>query len=162
MDYHLKPVSKNCAETGAELIPGTVCHSALVERDSKMIRLDYSEEGWKGPPEGTVGHWRCTVPQVTETKQRPLDAQAMMRYFEQLSEDLNPAQEKFRFILSLLLLQKRKLKIESTRQEGDIEFLQLVGSQGEGPFEVRNHNLSSEEIEQLQQELNTHLSTEWD
>ena len=68
---------------------------------------------------------------MIETKQRPLDAQAMMGYFEQLSEDLNPAQEKFRFILSLLLLQKRKLKIESSRQEGNIEFLQLVGSQGD-------------------------------
>ena len=36
---------------------------------------------------------------------KPLDADALMRYFEQLCEDANPAQEKFAYVLSLLLLQ---------------------------------------------------------
>ena len=84
-----------------------------------------------------------------------------MRYFEQLCEDANPAQDKFRYILALLLLQKRRLKMEGSRQDGEIAYLELVGSRGEGIFEVRDQQLSAEEIEQLQQTLNTHLASEW-
>lgn len=161
MDYHLKPVGKTCAATGKELSPGSECHSALVEREGRFVRLDYSEEGWTGPPEGAIGHWRCVVPEPQESKAQPLDPDALMRYFEQLYEDGNPAQEKFCYVLALLLLQKRRLQIEGSRTDGDVEYLQLIGHQGQGPFEVRDHHLSDEEIEQLQRDLNQHLVTEW-
>ena len=160
MNYHLKPVGKTCAATGKELVPGMKCHSALVEKHGELIRIDFSHEGWDGPPQGTVGHWYFTLPHVVESKTRPSDANYFMRYFEQLSEDLNPAQEKFRYILSLLLLQKKKLKIQNTRLDEDVEYLELIGIHGEGPFEVKQQNLSNEEIEQLQQDLNSHLYTE--
>lgn len=161
MDYHLKPIGKTCAATGKELVPGSACFSVLAERDGRLIRLDYSEACWAGPPEGTVGFWQSVVPEPEEAKVKPLDTDALMRYFEQLSEDANPAQEKFRYVLSLLLLQKRRLKIEGSRQDGDIEYLELVGSHSEGPFEVRDHQLDDAEIEQLQGDLNAHLATEW-
>ena len=161
MDYHLKPIAKTCTATGNEFVPGSRCFSALVEHEGRLVRFDYSEEGWSGPPEGTVGHWQCIVPEADEAEAKPLDADALMRYFEQLCEDANPAQDKFRYILALLLLQKRRLKMEGSRQDGEIVFLELVGSRGEGTFEVRDQQLSDEEIEQLQQTLNTHLASEW-
>ena len=161
VDYHLKPIGKSCAVTGEELVSGSTCFSALVERDGQLVRLDYSKEGWTGPPEGTIGYWQSVIPEPDEAKAKPLDTDALMRYFEQLSEDANPAQEKLRYILSLLLLQKRRLKIEGSRQEGETEYLELVGSQSEGPFEVRDHQLDETEIELLQRDLNAHLATEW-
>lgn len=161
MDYHLKPMGKTCAVTGEALVSGSVCYSVLLERDGKEIRLDYSEAGWTGPPEGWKGYWQSIVPEAEATRVKPLDADALMSYFEQLSEDANPAQEKFRFVLALLLLQKRRLKIDGSRQDGDIEYLQLIGSQSEGPYEVRDQQLEDAEIEQLQSALNAHLETEW-
>ena len=160
MEYHFKPLGKTCAATGRELVPGSLCHSVLVEQNGQMVRFDYSDAGWTGEPEGTVGYWRCLVPQSSEAKARPLDADALLRCLEQLSEEANPAQEKFRYVLALLLLQKRRLKLEGSRRDGDIELLELVGSQGEGPFEVRDHRLSNEEIEQLQRELHGQLVAE--
>jgi hypothetical protein len=154
-------MGKTCEATGEELVPGNTCFSALVERDGQLIRLDYCEAGWTGPPDGTMGYWQSIVPEPEEAKAKPLDPDALMRYFEQLCEDANPAQEKLRYVLSLLLLQKRRLKIEGSRQEGDVEYLELVGSHSEGPFEVRDHQLDDAEIEQLQSDLNTHLSAEW-
>lgn len=161
MDYQLKPIGKSCFATGRELLPGMRCHSALVEQNGRLVRIDYAEEAWKGPPEGTVGHWSCTVPEAEMAKAPPLDSAAMMRYFEQLSEEPNPAREKFRFILALLLLQKRKLRIEGTREEDGTEYLQLAGSRGEGPFEIPNQQLDDEEMNRLQEELSTHLAVEW-
>lgn len=161
MDYHLKPVGKACHATGKVLEPGAECYSALVEQEGQFVRFDFSEQGWAGPPEGAVGCWRCRIPQPAEHKPQPLDSETLMRYFEQLSEEPNPAQEKLRYVLSLLLLQKRRLSVESSRQDGEIESLELIGSQGEGPFEVRDQHLSADEIEQLQRDLNAHLSSEW-
>ena len=161
MDYHLKPIGKTCAATGNELVPGSVCHSVLVERGSELVRLDYSDEGWNGPPEESIGHWSCVVPEQDKTKVKPLDTDGLMRYFEQLDEDANPAQEKFRYVLALLLLQKRRLRLEDSRHEADVEYLQLTGSHGEGPFEVRDQQLDKSEIDQLQNNLNSHLMTEW-
>ena len=104
MDYHLKPIAKTCTATGREFMSGVQCHSALVELNGKLVRFDYSEEGWAGPPDGTIGFWKSVVPEPTETQAKPLDADALMRYFEQLCEDANPAQDKFRYVVALLLL----------------------------------------------------------
>ncbi len=161
MDYHFKPIGKTCAATGSELVPGTTCHSVLVDRNGEMVRLDYCDDGWTESPEDAIGYWRCLVPEPASAKAKPLDTDALMRYFEQLSEEASPAQDKFRYVLSLLLLQKRRLKIEGSRHEDDIEYLELRGSHGEGPFDVRDQQLNAEEIQQLQIDLNTHLVTEW-
>jgi hypothetical protein len=161
MDYHLKPIAKTCTATGREFAPGVPCHSALVELNGKLVRFDFSEDGWTGPPDGTIGFWQSIVPEPTETAAKPLDADALMRYFEQLCEDASPAQDKFRYVVALLLLQKRRLKLEGSRHDGDIKFLELLGSRGEGTFEVRDQHLKDDEIGQLQQALNAHLATEW-
>ena len=161
MDYHLKPIGRACEATGEELVPGSTCVSVLVQQGTQLLRFDYSEEGWSGPPEGTIGYWQSIVPEPANAKTQPFDADALMRYFEQLCEDANPAQEKFAYVLSLLLLKKRRVKLESSRHEGEVEYLELIGSQGEGPYEVRDQQLSDGEIEHIQHSLNTYLANEW-
>jgi hypothetical protein len=120
--------------------------------------MDFSEAGWKGPPEGTVGHWMCIVPEPAASGPKPIDVESLYRFFEETADDQNPIQEKFRYVVALLLLQKRRLQLEGSRKDGEIDYLQLVGSRSEGPFEVRDQHLSQEEIKQLQSELNAHLA----
>ena len=160
MDYQFKPLGKKCAGTGAELPPGSVCYSVLVEEAGELVRLDYSKEGWKGPPPGAFGTWQTTVPRRAEVKRAPLDPAALLTCFEQMTEEANPAQEKLRYILALLLLQKKQLRLEGSRQEGEEEYLQLAGSQG-GAYEVRELQLTDDELQELQQQLTAHLMAEW-
>ncbi len=158
MDYHLKPLSKTCAETGDELMPGSLCYSALVEQDGRYVRVDYSEEGWPGPVENSIGFWKHRIPDVVSDKPKPPDADDLLTYFEQLTEDANPARDKLRYVLGLLLLQKRRLKMDGTRRDGDTEFLQLIGSHGEGPYEVQDFDLSDDELQTLQQSVSALLT----
>lgn len=141
------------------MVPGTRVHSVLVDRGHEQVRLDFSEAAWTGPPEGTIGHWRCLVPEPAASGPKPIDAEALFRFFEDTAEDHNPIQEKFRYVVALLLLQKRRLILDGSRRDGEIEYLELVGSRSEGPFEVRDQHLSPEEIQQLQSELNAHLAS---
>jgi hypothetical protein len=160
MDYQLKPIGKTCAQTGEKLLPGDVCYSAVVLRGNEWERIDFARDAWNGPPEGAIGYWKCTVPQAIETKRRALDPDALLRHFEQLCEDASPARDKFRYVLALLLIQRRRLRITGTRVDGGTSFLELSGMQGEGPFEVRDQQLENDEVETLEQELNQSLTAE--
>lgn len=161
MEYHLKPLGKTCAATGAALRPGSICHSVVIEDGSDLQRLDFSEEGWTGPPDGTIAHWKNVVPQPVEVRKKLLDPDALMAYFDQLSEEANPLHEKLRYILAILLLRKKRFRLDDSRQEGDDEILQLVSTQGEGVYEVRDLQLTETEMLELQQTLNAHLAAEW-
>jgi hypothetical protein len=160
MDYQLKPLGKNCSQTGQPLGPGEVCYSAVVEKGSEWVRLDFSAGAWSGPPQGALGYWRLTVPARDQPRRRALDPDALLRHFEQLCEDANPARENFRYVLALLLVQRRRLRITQTRSDADGAVLELAGMQGEGPFEVRDQQLSESEIAALQQELETSMMAE--
>jgi hypothetical protein len=161
MDYRFKPPSKTCAATGKLLIPGSVCHSVLLEKDGDHVRFDYSEEGWTGPPTGHLGYWKTTVPSTIDPRTQRLDPETAQRYFEQLSEEASPVHDRQRYVLALVLLQQRRLQLDNTRHDGDDEILVLSGRHGEGSFEVRNLNLTDAETQQLQAELKAHLAAEW-
>lgn len=161
MEYEFRPIGKKCATTGADLVPGSVCHSVLVEKNGDFERLDFSDEGWRGPPEGAVGTWKCSVPKAAEVRKQALDTDALFGFFEQLVETGRPDEEGLRYILALLLMRKRKLKLDGSRTEGTDDYLQLSGIQGEGAYEVRDLHLSDAEMEQLQQDLNARLATEF-
>lgn len=152
-EYHIRPLGKTCAGSGQPLEPGTRVYSVVVERDGDMVRLDYAESAWTGPPEGALGQWQCVVPEPANPAQVVLDPEQLLSDLEQLLEDANPAREKMAYVLTLMLLQKRRLRLDGSRMDGEIEYLQVSGSRGEGPFEVRNQQLSENEIKQLQLEL---------
>jgi hypothetical protein len=160
MDYQLKPLGKTCSQTGKPFGPGDVCYSAVVEKGNEWVRLDFSAGAWSGPPQGALGYWRLTVPARDQTRRQTLDPDALLRQFEQLCEDANPAREKFRYVLALLLVQRRRLRITQTRNDAEGTVLELSGLQGEGPFEVRDPELAESEVAALQQELETSILSE--
>ncbi len=60
---------------------------------------------------------------------------------------------RLRYVLALLLLQKRRLELDGSRLDGEIEYLVLIGTKGEGPFEVRDEQLDAEEIASVEEQL---------
>lgn len=161
MDYLIRPLGKVCAGTGLPFAPGSKIISVLVEDNHDFKRLDFSKAGWKGPPPGTVAQWQVEVPPPIEVKKKLLDPNALMAYFDQLTEDANPVQERLRYILAILLLHKRRLREEGQRSWGDDQFVQYTSTQGEGTYEVRQFHLTDEEVLQLQEQLNAHMIAEW-
>ena len=162
VDYHLKPVSRTCAATDREFVAGETCHSVLIERDGEVIREDFCEEGWNGPPDDSIAEWTTIVPDLA-AKPKTIDTKSLMTYFEQLCEDANPAHSQLRYVLALLLLQKRRLRLEGSRTDEDgNEFLEFIGSKSEGPFEVQDSDLTEKEIAGLQATLNAQLQQELD
>lgn len=157
MDQPIKPLGKTCSATGRLLQPGERCRSALVERGTELVRLDFAPEAWNGPPNGTVASWEVVVPAPQESASKRPDANAILRYFEELCEAANPLQDKLRYVLALWLLQKRRLRQDGTRSDGDVQYLQLSGAAGEFSCEVPEMRLSPDEVRTLQRELDARL-----
>lgn len=161
MDYQFKSIGKSCAATGQPLQPGTRCHSVLVERNGQMLRLDFSDDGWNGPPEDAIGEW-ITVVSGDMDQPQEIDPDSLMTYFEQLCEEPNPAHDQMRYVLAVLLLKKKRLRLEGSRTDEDgNNFLQLVGVRGEGDFEIPDQELDEDEINSLEAALPTQLNDEW-
>ena len=158
MDYNVKPIGKTCAATGHELVPGATVYSVLVEEQGQLTRLDFSEEGWTSPPPHSLGVWKCIVPPPTPAKTKLFDTESLMQTFELMCETSLPSQDKLRYVMALLLIQKRRLKLDQTLQDRDKIILQLMGSMGEGPFEVVDQRLTDDEVDQLQNDLNAFLA----
>lgn len=153
MDYNVKPIGRTCSASGDPLVPGSRCRSVLVVENGKLQRLDFSEDGWNGAPDNAVAHWISSVPEAKGNQSNPLDPDTLFEHFEQLSESPNEFQEKMRYVIALLLVRKRRLQIDGSREDDDGQFLLLSGTRGEGHFEVRDADLTEAEIEQLQIQL---------
>ena len=59
----------------------------------------------------------------------------------------------YQYVLALLLLRKKRLILEDSITIDDQPGLRLVGSGGEGPFDVMERELTDEQIAQLQIQL---------
>ena len=153
MEFNIRPAAKCCAKTGQPFRPGDVCWSMLIEKDGQMVRQDFSSEAWEGPPPEAIGHWRSQIAQSTVTSRPKLDADSLFDYFLQLSDSPNIVQQQYRYVLALLLLRKLRLLLEEVVEFDDRPTMRLVGSAGEGPFDVPEEELNEEQIDRLQQQL---------
>jgi hypothetical protein len=154
MDFNIRPLGKTCAATGEPLRSGQPCWSVLVERDGKLVREDYSADAWQGPPDNAIGHWSCVVPKLPGADRPQLmDTDSLFDYFQQLNESPNKIQQQYRYVLALLLLRKRKLTLEDVVDIDDRPTMRLIGTGGEGVFEVPEEQLNESQISALQEQL---------
>ena len=153
MDFNIRPISRVCAATGESLVAGSTCWSVLVEEEGRMVRHDYSLEGWTGPPGAAVGYWQCEVPAESGSGPRLIDPDSLFDYFVQLCESPNTVEQDYQYVLVLLLLRKRRLILDQTVEIDDRPVMRLNGSGGEGPFDVEERELTEQQILQLQDQL---------
>jgi hypothetical protein len=152
MDFEVQRFTRRCAVTERELTPGETFYSALIPAGSKVERHDYSSEAWQGPPEESLGWWKSQVP-TTETKTpqwAPNDV--MLDLFERLAE--LPERGDMRYVLALLLIRRRVLRLEDTeKNEHGHETLLVYCPRRETDSRVPVVMPDTARIEQIQQEL---------
>ena len=152
MDYRLRPLAAVCAVSGETLEPGSECVSALIDEEGHFTRCDIAAAHWTEPPENCVGYWRSTVPQP-QAKAKTLDAETLMERFEQLAEEDAPHQGPLVYVMALWLMRRRRLRLTGSEQIEGVDRLVLSGSGGEGPFTIREEQLSQADAEALQAQL---------
>ncbi len=153
MEYQIQPNTRCCAISGEALEPGERYYTVLFDEGQRWVRKDYSVKNWEGPPEGAFSFWLGRVPESSQTKKPPIDEALLLDCFHRLEGNSEPQKVNFRYVLSLLLMRRKRLKFEDVRNEKGQETLILTLNRGKGRYEVVNPHLTEEEIAAVQEEV---------
>ena len=152
MDFEVQRCSRRCAKSDRELQPGEWFYSVLVAKGAQVVRHDYCEDAWEGPPDGLIGWWKSQMPDPHARKMHWAPNDVMLHYFEQLEG--HDDQQDVRYILALLMLRRRIVRVEDTEQSDEgHEVLVLYCPRKETEFRVSVMEPSATRIDEIQEEL---------
>jgi len=156
MDYEVQRCTRHCAKTGRELAPGETIFTTLVADGGRVLRLDYGAESWSGPPEGVLGWWKSKLPARDAKKLHWAPNDVMLELLSELED--RPEKSDFRYVLSLLLVRRRVLRVEEGEAEGKAEpggreVSLLYCPRNEKTYRVVTEDPSPERVREIQEEL---------
>jgi len=152
IDYDVQRSTRHCAATGRELQPGETIYSTLTAEGAQVVRRDYAREAWPGPPEGVLGWWKSQVPARDAKKVHWAPNDVMIELLEQL--ETQPDKQDMRYVLSLLLVRRRVMRLESTEQDAlGNEISVLYCPRRESTYRVTSVMPNAERTAEIQEEL---------
>lgn len=152
-EYQIQANTRRCAVTGRELKPGEKIYSVLREENGKFQRQEISSEAWSGQPDGTIAFWVSRVPAADASRRPQVDDELLFECFQRLAGQTAPDRVQFRWVVALLLLRRKRLKFEESRQENGQETLVLRCQRTRELHEVVDPRLSEEETAAVQEEV---------
>lgn len=161
VNYDVPRCSKVCASTNRELKPGERFHSVLMVEGGEIKRLDYSQDGWEGPPVGdsvdVIGHWKSRLPSPNETKAKLAPNDILLNLFDQLVDE--PDKREMRYVLVLLLIRRRifRLEKEETDAASGRKTMTVYCPKREATYHVPVDDPTEEQIERMQETLTSLL-----
>jgi hypothetical protein len=151
-DYAIQRCTRKCAVLDRPLESGERYFSVIVSKGAELVRQDISEQAWQGPPDGTVGWWRATMPQREAKALQPAPVHVLLDTLTQLCEQ--PDSAELAYLLGVLLVRRRVLVDQETNEEPRQEDLMyLVNPEDGNEFLVPLQPPDLERIEQLQKSL---------
>jgi hypothetical protein len=169
------PVARStglCAATGRPLATGERYVAVLVERnpDSGLLeRVDFSLDAWtqgaRPPaPAKVFGVWRSTFHETAPTKKPLLGDDELLDLFEQLGEATAASQISFRYVLTLLLVRRRLLRMMGSKPKTqDRPALMMVIPRGVGaeyqPIEVIDPGLDDAAVAEVIEQVGQIIAT---
>lgn len=118
---HSYPHAKSpgvCAATQRSFTPGEVVIAALVELPGQSLtRMDFSLDAWQQgqrppAPASVFGFWRTEFQPKERQGPRPIMGDSeLLEIFDALGEASDPKQVRFRYVLALLLIRRRMLRV---------------------------------------------------
>jgi hypothetical protein len=147
-----KPLGQ-CYGTERKIEYGEEYFAALVETEEGLQRRDFCADYWESQKPDVFCYWKTRLPEPGQKKQLFVDDQMLMAFFERLEKETEQEKVNFRFVLALILMRKRILKYDETKNTGDQEIwcLRIVGEKQ--IVEVINPHLDEEQIEQLSSQI---------
>ena len=168
-----------CAATDRELVPGEPCFTALVRpvpdpeapaSDRPVFdRLDFDPDHWESIrtsgdlEDRLLCWWRTEVPEPGGRRNLFVDDETLVDLFARLEEESDESRLAFRFVLGLILLRRRKLRVvdRSREEDDDVWRFKKVGGGDDAPiWSVADPRLSEDDAEAIAEQLSTILSDE--
>ena len=162
-DWEINKPLGQCFGNGRKIEHGEEYFGALVVSEEGLQRRDFCAEYWESEKPDVFCHWKTKLPEPGRKKQLFVDDQMLMAFFERLGRETDQEKINFRFVLTLILMRKRLLKYEESRNEDGKEIwcLRMPGDKSaESSVEVVNPRLDEEQIERLSSQIGEILHTD--
>ena len=151
-DYAIHRSSRKCHKDHRPFETSERYYSVVLQKGGELVRQDYGDGHWIGPPEGAVGWWVSQMPAKKTGKLTSAPTHVLLDTLERLCE--SPDDTELAFVLALLLVRRRALSDLDSESLGDEDpFLHLHASQDSREFTVRVCQPTQERAEKLQQLL---------
>lgn len=115
-----------CAASGKSFALGEAYVATLVERagESGLSRMDFSKEAWDAgarPGDGArvFASWRSVHSHEQPAKKALMSDDELLDLFEELSEATEAKRLSFRYLLALLLVRRKVLKLLGEKRAGE-------------------------------------------
>ncbi len=152
LDFQVQRFTRRCCETERQFEPGDTVYSVLLAQGGDVIRKDYSQQAWSGPPEGSIGWWKSQVPDAHAAKMHWAPNDVILHYFEQLEDCAEKAD--MRYVLALLMIRRRIVRLEDTEtDDGQGEVFVLYCPRNEREYRVKVVVPPEPRIGEIQNEL---------
>jgi hypothetical protein len=151
MDYEIRRSERHCARTGRELAPGEEFYSVLTRAGAELVRQDFATDAWQGPPENAVGWWKARVPAPDAKRMHWAPNDVILGLFDELAGQ--PEQADLRYVLALLLIRRRVMRLEETQQGDEGETMLLYCARREAEYRVAAAPPSDDRVKAIQEEL---------
>ena len=151
-----------CAVTGRAIAPGEKFFAVVRETPTGLERLDVSPEAWADfDRRDLLGFWQAVMPSPEQKpKKLFVDDEVLCTLFERLADTGEQAKLNFRFVLGLILMRKRLVIYETTRQEEgrDVWVVRLKGR--EDRLDLVDPKLTEAQVAEVSQQLGDILHQE--
>jgi hypothetical protein len=158
-EWEIKKTLGRCYGTSRELTVGEEYFAALVQTEAGFERRDFSTDYWEAQKPEVYCFWKSRVPNPQQKKKLFIDDAMLLAFFDRLSTEVEPEKVNFRFVLTLILMRKRKLKYDSSRNEDGREIWTLRVTGEDRKEDVVNPHLSEDQIQQLSEQMGQILQT---
>jgi hypothetical protein len=159
-DWEIKKPLGTCAGSGKTIEPEQEYIATLIETPEGMQRKDYCVEYWNENKPEVYCYWKSVMPKPDQKKKLFVDDSMLMSFFERLATETDEEKLNFRFVLALILMRKRLLKYDSSKNADGKEIWSLKVSGREQIDQVINPHLTEDKIEQLSGQLGQILQVE--
>jgi hypothetical protein len=152
LDFEVQRCTRRCAKTDRELNPGETFYSVLAAEGAEVVRRDFCEAAWEGPPEGAVGWWKSQMPELNAKKMHWAPNDVMLHYFEQLEGQAD--KQDVRYVLALLMIRRRVVRLEDTETDDTgRELLVLYCPRNENEYKTAVVMPNDQRAAEIQEEL---------
>jgi hypothetical protein len=153
VEWEIKKTLGQCAGTEQEFAVGQEYFAALVAIDKGFERRDFSVDYWLENKPEVYCFWKTKMVDPAHKKKLFIDDEMLMSFFERLGEETDKEKVNFRFVLTLVLMRKRKLKYlsDAIRDGREIWHMRVAGQGRE--VTVVNPHLSEDQIEELSEHM---------
>lgn len=155
--WHIARSSRTCAGSGESIEPGAPFYSALLEGDDTFERRDYSLAAWpEADKSGFFSYWKNKggEPREKDDKKLQVDYDRLLSFFDSLEGSEDPGRILFRYVLALILVRRRRLRLDDMQRTDTGDRLVIYDRRHERTLEIVAPEATRDDMQKVQAKLN--------